>query len=156
MNPEVKIDDTQDTIPQVQEITVQEIKVDTSTDEPALITPYSATSQSSQQWRRVGERASAFLAELPDYLTDFFSEYRRPLVTIGLVVGAFISVKLILSILDSINDIPLLAPIFELIGIAYATWFIYRYLWQASNRKELSDSFEALKSRVLGENSTEL
>jgi CAAD domains of cyanobacterial aminoacyl-tRNA synthetase len=152
MNPEVEqINDTQDIIPQVQEV-----KVDISPDQPVLLTPYSTTSQSSEQWRRIGERVSAFLAELPDYLTDFFSEYRRPLVTIGLVIAAFISVKLTLAILDSINDIPLLAPTFELIGIAYATWFIYRYLWQASNRKELAENFDALKSRVLGENSTDL
>jgi hypothetical protein len=152
MNPEVEqINDTQDTIPPVQEV-----KVDISPDEPVLLTPYSTTSQSSEQWRRIGERVSAFLAELPDYLTDFFSEYRRPLITIGLVIAAFISVKLTLAILDSINDIPLLAPTFELIGIAYATWFIYRYLWQASNRKELAENFDALKGRVLGENSTKL
>ncbi|NEQ28980.1 MAG: hypothetical protein F6K28_60575, partial [Microcoleus sp. SIO2G3] len=86
----------------------------------------------------------------PDYVGEFFNEYKRPLITIGLVLGAFLSVKLLLAILDSINDIPLLAPTFELIGIAYSTWFVYRYLWQASNRKELADNFDSLKRRVLG------
>jgi hypothetical protein len=71
-------------------------------------------------------------------------------VTLGLIFGAVVSVKLTLALLDAINDIPLLAPTFELIGLAYTAWFIYRYLWKASTRQELSGDFNALKDQVLG------
>ena len=54
------------------------------------------------------------MGNLPDYVSDFFKEYRRPIVTIGLIFAAFISVKLVLALLGAINEIPLLAPTFEL------------------------------------------
>ncbi|MGG6294716.1 CAAD domain-containing protein [Leptolyngbya sp. AN02str] len=112
---------------------------------------FSSDSQAGEQWKQITDKATALLADLPEYVTSFFGEYRRPIVTIGLIAGAIVAVKLTLAILGSINDIPLLAPSFELIGIGYSAWFIYRYLLKASNRKELSEDFNSLKSQVLGQ-----
>jgi hypothetical protein len=152
MNPEVKpVDNTQDLRPEVEEV-----KVEVSSEEPATITTYSASTQSNEQWRQVGERVSAFLAELPDYVGDFFNQYKRPITTIGLVFLAIISVKLTLAILDSLDDIPLLSPSLKLIGLGYSAWFVYRYLLRASNRSELARDFNALKEQILGQNSTQI
>lgn len=118
-------------------------------DEPMLLPPASET-ETSQQLKQIGDRIYTFLAGLPDYLSDFFGEYKRPLLTLGLIFGSIVSVKLTLALLDAINDIPLLAPTFELVGFAYTAWFIYRYLWRASNREELASSFGSLKDQVLG------
>ena len=119
------------------------------TDEPLLLPP-APESETSQQLKQVGDRIYKFLSGLPDYLSDFFGEYKRPLITLGLIFGSIVSVKLTLALLDAINDIPLLAPTFELIGFAYTAWFIYRYLWRASNREELAESFGSLRDQVLG------
>lgn len=146
MNPELKqIDADQSSISGVDEI-----KVEVNGDEAATITPYETASEANEQWRKIGERVSSFLSDLPDYLGDFFNEYKRPLTTIGLVLGAFIAVKITLAILDSLDDIPLLSPTFQLIGIAYSAWFIYRYLWQASNRKELGDNLNSIRRSIFG------
>lgn len=106
--------------------------------------------QTSEQWREISDKISDLLADLPDYVGDFFKEYKRPLVTVGLFVGAIIAVKMTLAVLSAINDIPLLAPSFELIGFGYSAWFVYRYLLRASNRQELNEDFNALKEQVLG------
>lgn len=147
MNPEVKPAESINDASQVEEV-----KVQVNNETIASFSP----PETNEQWRRTGERVSAFLSDLPDYIGDFFSEYKRPLITIGLVLAAIVSVKLLLAILDSINDIPLLAPTFELIGITFSAWFVYRYLWQASNRKELVASFNAFKDRVLGATGVDL
>ncbi len=105
-----------------------------------------------QAWREWIEPVIEFLGKLPDYLGKFFSDYKQPLLTVGLVVLAFITVKVTLAVIDAVNDIPLLAPLFELVGIGYTTWFIYRYLWQASTRQELLSDFSSLKAEVLGRN----
>lgn len=118
-------------------------------DEPLLLPPASEP-ETSQQLKQVGDRVYTFLTGLPEYLSDFFGEYKRPLLVLGLIFGSIVSVKLTLALLDAINDIPLLAPTFELIGFAYTAWFIYRYLWRASNREELAESFGSLKAQVLG------
>ncbi|MDA0268905.1 MAG: CAAD domain-containing protein [Cyanobacteria bacterium] len=104
----------------------------------------------TEQLQVVWEKVSGVLANLPDYVTEFFKEYQRPLITIGLIVGAVVSVKLLLAILNTINEIPLLAPTFELVGLTYAGWFVYRYLLKESNRQELSENVVSLRDQVLG------
>lgn len=144
----------------------QDTGVNLTTDESGTLSPYPSTSSesaylppasessyssaSSEQFKQVGEKVSEFLSDLPDYLSDFFGEYKRPLITVGLIIAALIAVKLLLAIIGAINDIPLLAPLFELIGIGYAAWFAYRYLWKAESRRELASDFNSLKEQVLG------
>lgn len=106
--------------------------------------------ETSQQVQQVWDKISALLGDLPEYVTDFFKEYRRPIITIGLIFGAVVSVKLVLAILGAVNEIPLLSPTFELIGLTYSGWFVYRYLLRASNRQELVEDINTLKDQVLG------
>ncbi|MBV9388871.1 MAG: CAAD domain-containing protein [Chroococcidiopsidaceae cyanobacterium CP_BM_ER_R8_30] len=107
-------------------------------------------SQSNQQWERIGEQVSVFLAQLPDYIFQFYNKYRQPLTSIALIIAAFIAVRVVLAVLDALDDIPLLSPTFQLIGIGYSVWFISRYLLKASTRKELAEEFEAYKQQVVG------
>ncbi len=106
----------------------------------------------NQQLQQILDKVSGLLANLPDYVTDFFKEYKRPLITVGLILAAFISVKLLLAILNAINEVPLLAPTFELVGLGYSSWFVYRFLLKDANRQELTENFTALKDQVLGKN----
>ncbi|MEH1950203.1 CAAD domain-containing protein [Nostoc sp.] len=128
-----------------KETTVAEINNQTGT-----ITKLQPPAQPQDEWVKYGEQVSTFLATLPDYLGSFFNQYKQPLVTVGLIVGSIVAVKVLLAILDALNDIPLVAPTFELIGIGYSAWFVYRYLLKASTRKELTSEITTLKSQVVG------
>lgn len=141
MEPEL----TQDT--NTPEYTTEKLNVTMNNEEPGSL---QVSTPTNDQWKQVGEKISAFLADLPDYLTDFFGEYRRPIITISLILGALIAVKLLLAILDAINDIPLMSSLFELVGMGYSAWFIYRYVWKAENRQELASDFNSLKQQILG------
>lgn len=118
-------------------------------DPSGAISPASSPA-AGQEWQEWLEPVSEFLAKLPDYLGKFFSDYQQPLITVGLIVAGIITVKLTLALLSAINDVPLLAPVFELVGIAYTAWFVYRYLLQSKTRSELVQEFHNLKSEVLG------
>jgi len=96
------------------------------------------------------KQATAILAELPTYLGQIYNSNKSAVITLGLFFGIIVGVKLTLAILSAINEIPLLAPTFELVGIGYTSWFVYRYLLQASTRKELTDEIDSFKSEVLG------
>ncbi|WP_008318742.1 CAAD domain-containing protein [Leptolyngbya sp. PCC 6406] len=118
--------------------------------------PVSGTSQGDEtnpQLQEIWEKISGVLGNLPDYVTEFFQEYKRPLITVGLIFGAIISVKLLLAILGAVNEIPLLAPTFELVGLAYSGWFVYRFLLRDSNRQELMSNVASLRDQVLGKRS---
>ena len=111
------------------------------------------TSDSLGQFKEIAAQVWDRLGDAPDYVSGFVSEYKRPITVITLFLGALISIKLTLAVLGAINDIPVLAPLFELIGLLYSGWFIYRFLWKAANRQELLDSLNDLKNQVLGQKS---
>lgn len=111
--------------------------------------------QSNEQWRQVGRQVAEVLEQLPDYLGRFFSQYKQPLLTLILILSAIVTLKVVLAILGAINSIPLLSPIFELIGIGYTTWFVSRYLLKASTRQELAYEIRDLQHQIVGEEYSE-
>jgi hypothetical protein len=124
----------------------KDITVEIKPDSGAII----KTDSSDEQWREVGAKVSDFLADLPTYLSDFFGEYKRPIITIGLVIASLIALKLLLAVLSAINDLPLFSSLFELIGMGYSAWFVYRHLLTASARENLASEFSSLKQQVIG------
>lgn len=121
-----------------------------SDDEPSgQMSKTKSPNWAKQQWKEYGQQALEYLGKL-DYLGDFFAKYQGPITTLILIVAAFVAVKVTLAAIDAINDIPLLSPLFEVIGIGYAAWFVYRYLLRASTRKELVEDIKALGDQVTG------
>jgi len=142
-----------------------EIKTPTSTvnvilDEPGAIASVSPSETSEtgetsetaggDQIQQIKDQILSVLSELPAYASSFFGEYQKPIVTVGLIVGTLITIKVTLAVLEALNDIPLLSPTFELIGMGYTGWFIYRYLLRASNRQELVAELESFKEQIFG------
>ncbi|WP_237741487.1 CAAD domain-containing protein [Anabaena sp. PCC 7108] len=100
------------------------------------------------QWQRINRQIFDFLAQLPDYLGSFLNQNKQALLTVVLILSALVTVKVALAILDAIDDVPLLAPIFEIIGLVYAIWFTFRYLIKAETRQELSQKVSLLKQQL--------
>ncbi|MBW4497216.1 MAG: CAAD domain-containing protein [Oscillatoria princeps RMCB-10] len=141
MNPELKQAETEKTL----------VKV--NVEQAGAITKVSPTEEPASQWQRIREQVLQILSELPEYVGGFFSNYQKPIITLVLLLSGVVSVKVFLAVLDAINDVPLLAPTFELVGLGYTTWFVYRYLLRANTRKELSEELQAFKEQVVGQNS---
>ncbi|AFY46904.1 hypothetical protein Nos7524_1010 [Nostoc sp. PCC 7524] len=141
--------------PQFAETQSKEATVPDINNQTGTITKLQPPVQSQEQWVQYGEKISEFLATLPDYVGNFFNQYKQPLVSVGLIVGSLVAVRVLLAVLDALNDIPLVAPTFELIGIGYSAWFVYRYLLKASTRKELNNEITTLKSQVVGKDGQE-
>ncbi|MBD2042855.1 CAAD domain-containing protein [Microcoleus sp. FACHB-672] len=104
------------------------------------------------QWQQIRDQVVQIISELPNYVGGFFAANQRPILSIGLIVATLVTIKVTLAVLDAVNDIPLLAPTFELIGLGYTAWFVNRFLLRAANRQELSSEVKNLKDQVLGSN----
>jgi hypothetical protein len=102
------------------------------------------------QWQQISQQVTDFLAELPGYIGSFYQQYSQPILTVLLILSAIVTLKVVLALVGAINDIPLLAPLFELIGISYSGWFTFRYLLKASTRQELNAEINTLKNQVFG------
>ncbi|MEG4391069.1 glutamate--tRNA ligase [Microcoleus sp. BROC3] len=111
------------------------------------------TEEPPSQTQQIKEQIIAILSEFPAYIGSFYEQYKSPLTVVGVILASIISLKVLLGIVDELNDIPLLAPTFELIGIGYAVWFVYRYLLRSSNRQQLGQEIQALKEQILGKKS---
>ncbi len=110
--------------------------------------PKSAPSDNAvQEYLSIG---TSFLTQIFDILKKVIDTNQKLLINLLLIFLGIIAVKVTLAIISAINDIPLLAPTFELVGLGYTGWFVYRYLLTNSSRQELGQEFEALKNQVMG------
>lgn len=143
---------TQSNFSDETETKIEAAKIEVAIDEPGTITVTTPETETTQL-QQVKDQVLTILSELPDFASNFFAEYQKPLINVGLVLGGAIGIKLLLAVLDALNDIPLLAPTFELIGMGYTAWFVYRYLLKESTRQELLVEIESLKEQIVGKNS---
>lgn len=71
------------------------------------------------------------------------------------VGGGGLAVFISSSVVSTVNSVPLLPKLMELIGLGYSTYFAWRYLIFKERRKELLSDLEDLKDRISGESSAE-
>ena len=114
------------------------------------LTQSTSRSPSLAQTQQVWNQVAQFLSDLPDEVGQFFGRYQRPLVVVGLLLVSIITIKVVLAVLGAINGIPLVKPTFQVVGLGYSTWFVFRYLLTASKRQELGATTQAFKEQVIG------
>jgi glutamyl-tRNA synthetase len=129
-------------------------KLEMNTTEGGYLAKVPPDEETSDQFQDIKDQILEVISELPAILAGFFGRYQKPIITLGLIVAAVITFKVMLAVIESLNDIPLLAPTFELIGIVYSAWFIYRYLLRASDRQQLWTEVQAWKEQLLGDKSS--
>lgn len=129
-------------------------KIDVKLETPGeIISPNPSEQSGNAQVQEWVQLLSDLSSRLPELVGDFFTRYKQFLITLGLFVLLIVAVKVTLAILDAINDIPLLAPFLELVGIGYTAWFVFRYLIKRETRQELVTEFQSLQGQILGKNS---
>ncbi|MEH1870117.1 CAAD domain-containing protein [Nostoc sp.] len=112
-------------------------------------------SENEEQWQKIGREISIFLAKLPEYIGSFYQEYKLPIISFGLLVIAVTALRIFLAVLNAINDIPLVSPFLQLIGLGYTIWFTFRYLLKDSTRQEFTAETRLLKKQILGREESE-
>jgi hypothetical protein len=144
MNAEVEVKES------ASDLAVAEFEVPTKA--PLVkVSTMMPSDETTEQLKQLWERVMEVLSGPTKYLSGFWSKYERVLVTLGLAFVSLVSVKLTLALLAAVDDVPLLAPTFELVGIAYTAWVVYRYLWKAETRKELADELSGFQKQVFGQ-----
>ncbi len=98
---------------------------------------------------------SKFLRDPIGYTAEFLKPYRPILALIGWVLLAVIGFKLVLTLLGAIlsvaTSIPVLSPLFELVGVIHTGWFVYSQLLTATQRQEFSQKVSRFKRELLGQ-----
>lgn len=131
-------------------VIITEIPTGNETESAIGTTKVTVTQEDPNQAQQIKEQVISILSEFPAYIGAFYEQYKSPLTVVGLILVSIISLKVLLGIVNELNDIPLLAPTFELIGIGYTVWFVYRYLLRSSNRQQLGQEIQAIKEQIFG------
>ncbi|KIY93528.1 Uncharacterized protein MNEG_14434 [Monoraphidium neglectum] len=64
--------------------------------------------------------------------------------------GAVVLLWLSSTIVGAIDAVPLIPKLFELVGLGYTAWFVYRYLLFQNSREELVKDVDELKKKITG------
>ena len=87
---------------------------------------------------------------LSDHLNDRVTNTKQIFIAVAWIIAALTSLKLSLAVLNAINTIPFLGLFLEIIGIAYVSWFICRYLLNAAHREDLALQVKSFKEQIFG------
>ncbi|MCC5656921.1 CAAD domain-containing protein [Nostoc sp. XA010] len=118
--------------------------------EPGNLAMLPPASENEEQWQKIGRQISIFLAKIPEYIGRFYQEYKLLIISFALLVITVTALRIFLAVLNAINDIPLVSPFLQLIGLGYTIWFTFRYLLKDSTRQELTAEIHLLKNQTLG------
>jgi valyl-tRNA synthetase len=91
------------------------------------------------------------LEEPLTYLQRFFSDFRRPAVTLLLLAALLISLNVLSAVLSTLDSIILVGPLLKLIGVGYSAWFVTRNLLYAHQRQKTWSQFNVLRHEIVGE-----
>lgn len=130
---------------------VMEIKED-------LLTSSELQSSSNQiyvQVQEIGHQAAKFISDLPTNTVQLFRNYQKALIVVGWLFFAIVALKIAIAASSAINDIPIVSSTFELVGIGYTIWFVYRYLLTSKSRQELVITTQSFKEQIFGKEKPE-
>ncbi|MBE9032453.1 CAAD domain-containing protein [filamentous cyanobacterium LEGE 11480] len=122
-----------------------------NTELGGTLAQFSGAEDTTEQVKAYAAKFLDSIGNLDNILGDFFNQYRSQLTIAGIAFGSFVGVKLTLALLAALNEIPLVQPTLELVGLGYTAWFVYRYILKADNRQELSAKYDGVKKQVLGQ-----
>jgi len=118
--------------------------------EPGNLAMLPPASENEEQSQKIGSQISIFLSKIPEYIGNFYQEYKSLIISFALLVITVTALRIFLAVLNAINDIPLVSPFLQLIGLGYTIWFTFRYLLKDSTRQELTAEIRLLKKQTLG------
>ncbi|EDX74938.1 hypothetical protein MC7420_812 [Coleofasciculus chthonoplastes PCC 7420] len=114
------------------------------------ITSEVLTKEKKQPWVQLISTLIETIETLSDHLNNRVTNTKQIFIAVAWIIAALTSLKLSLAVLNAINTIPFLGLFLEIIGIAYVSWFICRYLLSAANRQDLALQVKSFKEQIFG------
>jgi HAD superfamily hydrolase (TIGR01549 family) len=112
---------------------------------------FSPVTQSFQKGQWILTQAISYLVQFFRSLGNYIQTNQKLFVNLAFTVGILIAGKLLFAVLDTLNDIPLLSLLLQLVGFVYFIWFANRYLFKFETRQELTQTLQQIKEQVIGE-----
>ncbi|HEY9853687.1 MAG TPA: isoleucine--tRNA ligase [Leptolyngbyaceae cyanobacterium] len=109
------------------------------------------TVATTKQWRVFAEQIDVILSDSLDQIGRFFQNYQRPLTVLGAIGLVVFILYLTATMLNAVNRIPLLEPVFTLIGIYYSFKFANSNLLRGNDRQKLYEDIRTWQREIVGQ-----
>ncbi len=106
--------------------------------------------QANTLWQRLSNAISQFLDQPTHYFGSFFSDYKKPAFSLAILLGSLMTIKVLGSMLDAIDDLPGLAGLFQLVGVIYVVRFIAQKGYTAEKRDRAIAELNQVWAEVTG------
>ncbi|KAF6161659.1 hypothetical protein GIB67_017297 [Kingdonia uniflora] len=100
--------------------------------------------------KATGKSSETFTSIVESVQNIWESSEDRPAL-VGLGFTAIVALWASTNLVVAIDKLPVIPSTFELIGILYSSWFVYRYLLFKPDREELFQSINKSLSDILGQ-----
>ncbi|MBE9062893.1 valine--tRNA ligase [cf. Phormidesmis sp. LEGE 11477] len=102
-------------------------------------------------WEKALDAVLQFLDEPVKYFQLFFSDYKKPALSLAIILGTVITYRVLDSMLDSIDEVPGLRGLFQLVGLFYVGRLGVRRLFKAEARDRTFAELKEIWSRIAGD-----
>ena len=102
-------------------------------------------------WDKAVDAVSQFLDEPVKYFQLFFSDYKRPALSLTIILGTVMTYRVLDSMLDAIDDVPGLRGLFQLVGLFYVGRLGVRRLFKAEARDRTFAELKEVWVRIAGD-----
>ena len=102
-------------------------------------------------WQRISAFVLQFLDQPTRYFNNFFADYKKPVLSLSILLGVGMTYKVLHSMLEAIGDVPGLAGLFQLIGIGYSVQFGARKVLTGERRDRVLAELREVWSEIKGD-----
>jgi len=102
-------------------------------------------------WQQVISAVVQFLDQPGSYFDNFFVDYKKPVLSLTILLGVGMTYKVLDSILDSLETVPGLGGLLQLIGIGYTTQFVARRVLKEENRDRVITELRQAWAEISGD-----
>ncbi len=131
-----------------------QVETQTSDVEPVEIATAEETIN-TEQLEKIKQQLLNIFANFPEYISQFYQGYKSQLRVVALIIVTILTFRLIIGLLEVLEEIPILSFSFKSVGMGYTVWFIFRFLLRKSDRKELLEKVQNIKSEIVGRGESE-
>jgi valyl-tRNA synthetase len=121
--------------------------------------PSKFQSADDASWQKISATVAQFLENFLDnptgYFDNFFVDYKKPVLSLAILLGFGMTYKVLHSMLAAINDVPGLAAIFQLVGIGYSVQFGVRRVLKGETRDRVLTELKEIWADIKGEDDGE-
>ncbi|MBD2436035.1 CAAD domain-containing protein [Nostoc sp. FACHB-110] len=95
--------------------------------EPGSLAKISKANAAHPQASNNGSKISDFWQQLPKRIVEFCREYQLQVMSFAVLVVMLVGLRFVVAVINTVNQLPVVATFFELVGIGYVSWFVSRY-----------------------------